>query len=74
MIVSRLVDSVIYVVHSGKTKREQISMGLRLLRQVNAPVTGIVVNQSENIDTTKYQNKYYSDMANIIKLPIRKKG
>jgi capsular exopolysaccharide synthesis family protein len=74
VIVSRLVDSVIYVVHSGKTKREQISMGLRLLRQVNAPVTGIVVNQSENIDTTKYQNKYYSDMANIIKLPIRKKG
>jgi len=74
VIISRLVDSVLYIVHGGKTKREQITAGLRMLRQVNAPVEGVVVNHSENIDTDKYQNKYYNDMANIIKLPIRKQG
>ena len=74
VIISRLVDSVLYIVHGGTTKREQITSGLRMLRQVNAPIEGVVVNQSENIDTNKYQNKYYNDMANIIKLPIRKQG
>lgn len=74
VIISRLVDSVLYIVHGGKTKREQITSGLRMLRQVNAPIEGVVVNHSENIDTDKYQNKYYNDMANIVKLPIRKQG
>ena len=74
VIISRTVDSVLYIVHGGKTKREQISSGLRLLKQANAPVQGVVINHSENIDTDKYQNKYYNDMANIIKLPMRKQG
>jgi capsular exopolysaccharide synthesis family protein len=74
VIISRLVDSVLYIVHGGKTKREQITAGLRMLRQVNAPIEGVIVNQSQNINTDKYQNKYYNDMANIIKLPIRKQG
>jgi polysaccharide biosynthesis transport protein len=74
VIISRLVDSVLYIVHGGKTKREQITTGLRLLRQVNAPVDGVIVNHSENIDTDKYQNKYYNHKANIIKLPLRKQG
>jgi len=74
VIISRLVESVLYVVHGGKTRREQILMGLRMLKQVKAPVEGIVINHSQNIDTSKYQNKYYNDMANIIKLPVRKQG
>ena len=73
VIISRIVDSVIYVVHGSKTKREQITQGLRMLKQVNAPIEGVVINQSQNIDTDKYQNKYYNDMANVIKIPIRKK-
>jgi len=72
VIISKNVDSVIYVVHSSKTKRDQITQGIRMLKQVNAPIEGLVINQSQNIDTDKYQNKYYNDMANIIKLPIRK--
>ncbi|XQW84880.1 GumC family protein [Thalassotalea piscium] len=72
VIISKLVDSVLYVVHGGKTKREQITSGLRILKQVNAPIEGIIVNHSENVDTQKYQNKYYSDMGNIIKMPLRK--
>jgi len=74
VIISRLVESVIYIVHGSKTKREQITAGLRMLKQVRAPIEGIVINHSQNIDTSKYQNKYYNDMANIIKLPIRKQG
>ncbi|GHF02599.1 GumC family protein [Thalassotalea profundi] len=72
VIISKLVDSVLYVVHGGKTKREQITSGLRILRQVNAPIEGIIVNHSENVDSQNYQNKYYSDTGNIIKMPIRK--
>ncbi len=74
VIISKLVDSVIYIVHGNKTKREQISSGLRLLRQVNAPIEGVVINHSENIDTDKYQNKYYTERNNIIKLAARKRG
>ncbi|GAA5132838.1 GumC family protein [Thalassotalea piscium] len=74
VIISRLVDSVLYIVHGGKTKREQIVSGLRVLRQVNAPIEGIIVNHSESVDSQKYQNKYYSDMGNIVKMPVRKQG
>ncbi len=74
VIISRLVESVVYVVHGSKTKREQITSGLRMLKQAKAPIEGIVINQSESIDTTRYQNKYYNDKGNIIKLPVRKQG
>jgi capsular exopolysaccharide synthesis family protein len=74
VIISKLVENVLYVVHGEKTKREQITTGLRMLKQVNAPVVGVVINHSQNIDTDKYQNKYYNDRTNIIKLPIRKQG
>ena len=74
VIISRLVESVLYIVHGGKTKREQITSGLRMLKQVKAPIEGIIINHSENIDTNRYQNKYYNDTANIIKLPVRKHG
>jgi capsular exopolysaccharide synthesis family protein len=74
VIISKLVESVLYVVHGEKTKREQITTGLRMLKQTNAPIAGVVINHSRNIDTDKYQNKYYNDRTNIIKLPIRKHG
>ena len=74
VIISKLVESVLYVVHGEKTKREQITTGLRMLKQTNAPIAGVVINHSQNIDTDKYQNKYYNDRTNIIKLPIRKHG
>ncbi|MFD2167265.1 GumC family protein [Thalassotalea euphylliae] len=74
VIISRLVESVLYVVHGTKTKREQITSGIRMLRQAKAPIDGIVINKSESIDTSRYQNKYYNDKANIIKLPVRKQA
>lgn len=74
IIISKLVDSVIYIVHGSQTKREQITQGIRILRQANANIEGIVINHSQNIDTDKYHGKYHNDMANIIKLPIRKQN
>ncbi|MBA6225748.1 polysaccharide biosynthesis tyrosine autokinase [Colwellia sp. MB02u-18] len=74
VIISKLVDSVLYVVHGNKTKREQISAGLKMLKQVNAPIEGVVINHSENIATDEYQNKYYTQDHNIINLSARKRG
>jgi succinoglycan biosynthesis transport protein ExoP len=74
-IISKLVETVLYVVHGEKTKREQITTGLRMLKQVNAPIEGIIINHSQSIDADKYQNKYYNERANnIVKLPLRKQG
>ncbi|TWX51095.1 GumC family protein [Colwellia hornerae] len=74
-IISKLVETVLYVVHGEKTKREQITTGLRMLKQVNAPIAGIIINHSQSIDSDKYQNKYYNERANnIVKLPVRKQG
>ncbi|MFT4724847.1 MAG: succinoglycan biosynthesis transport protein ExoP, partial [Colwellia sp.] len=70
-IISKLVETVLYVVHGEKTKREQITTGLRMLKQVNAPIEGIIINHSQSIDADKYQNKYYNERANnIVKLPV----
>lgn len=73
LVISKLVESVIYVVHENKTKREQIRQGLKLLAQVNAPIEGIVVNQSRIKDNDGYKEKYYS-ASNIIKIPTRKRA
>jgi capsular exopolysaccharide synthesis family protein len=75
VIISKLVETVLYVVHGEKTKREQITTGLRMLKQVNAPLEGVIINHSQNIDSDKYQNKYYNERSNnIINLPVRKQG
>jgi capsular exopolysaccharide synthesis family protein len=75
VIISKLVETVLYVVHGEKTKREQITTGLRMLKQVNAPIEGIIINHSQSIDSDKYQNKYYNERSNnIVKLPVRKQG
>lgn len=74
VIISKLVDSVLYVVHGEKTKREQITSGLRMLKQVNAPIEGVVINHNASIESNKYLNKYYTERNNIIKLATRKRG
>lgn len=74
LVISKLVESVLYVVHENKTKREQIRQGLKLLAQVNAPVEGIVVNQSRIKDNDSYTEKYYNSTSNIVKIPSRKRA
>jgi Mrp family chromosome partitioning ATPase len=44
--VSSHVDGVVFVVAEGRTRREDLAGAVERLRQVNAPVLGIVVNRS----------------------------
>jgi capsular exopolysaccharide synthesis family protein len=74
LVISKLVESVLYVVDENKTKREQIREGLKLLKQVNAQVEGIVVNQSRIKNDDGYRAKYYNNMSNIVKIPTRKRA
>ena len=74
LVISKLVESVLYVVDENKTKREQIRQGLKLLKQVNAPVEGIIVNQSKIKSSDSYKGKYYNNANNIVRIPTRKRA
>jgi len=74
LVISKLVESVLYVVDENKTKREQIRQGLKLLKQVNAPVEGIVVNQSRIKGKDSYKGKYYNNSSNIVRIPTLKRA
>lgn len=69
VVISKLVQSVLYVVDEENTKRDQIRQGLKLLRQVKAPIEGIVINQSKLKNPEKYNIKYVKNVSNIIKIP-----
>ena len=43
-VVGQVVDSVLLVVHAGKTRRKLIERGLEQLAQINVAVGGIVLN------------------------------
>ena len=66
-------EATLYVVHENKTKREQIRQGLKLLAQVNAPIEGIVVNQSRIKGSDGYKEKYYG-ASNVVKMSTRRHG
>lgn len=74
LVISKLVDSVLYVIDENKTKREEIRQGLKLLKQVNAPIEGLIVNQSKIKSSDSYKEKYYKKANNIIKISTRKKA
>lgn len=56
VIISRIVDGVILVIHGGVTSREVIKRGYDLLKNVNAPMLGGIIN---NIDLGKRSYYYY---------------
>jgi polysaccharide biosynthesis transport protein len=60
-IVSTLVDGTIFVVRAFKTSHHLARQGLRSLRDIDAPIIGVVLN---GVDLTKssysyYYNQYY---------------
>lgn len=59
VILSRMVDGVILVVHGGRSTREVVRRGRQELESVGAKIFGVVLN---NIDLRKegYDNYYYS--------------
>ena len=56
VIISRIVDGVILVIHGGVTSREVIKRGCDLLKNVKAPLLGAIIN---NIDLGKRSYYYY---------------
>ncbi len=59
LILSTLVEGVIFVVQGGKSKRNIVQRARRELAQVNAKIFGVVIN---NVDmrTSGYDDYYYS--------------
>ncbi|MBC2696401.1 MAG: polysaccharide biosynthesis tyrosine autokinase [Desulfobacteraceae bacterium] len=56
VILSRLVDGVVLVIHAGITSRDIIANGVRQLRDVHAHILGSVLN---NVDIEKNSYYYY---------------
>lgn len=51
LVLSTLVNAVIYVVKAEDTNIKVVKSGISRLRQVNAPITGVVLNQ---VDVNKH--------------------
>jgi len=59
MVLSTLVAAVLFVVMAGKTPREVVARGREILRDVNAPLAGVVLNNSKGVLPYYYSYKYY---------------
>ncbi len=62
VILSRLVDGVVLVASSAVTGKENFRMSVRRLRQVQAPLLGVVLNRVdlESPDYAYYSSYYYN--------------
>ena len=58
VILSQMVDGVIFVVKSNNVPRTVVQAAVRRLRDVNAPLVGVVVNDI-NLDQGSYGYNYY---------------
>ncbi len=56
IILSKLVDGVIIVTWAGKTTYEMLGKGLKQLKEVNAPLTGLVLNRFSAKKSGYYYN------------------
>ncbi|MBX2809208.1 MAG: polysaccharide biosynthesis tyrosine autokinase [Cellvibrionaceae bacterium] len=57
-ILSSQVDSLVYVVKSNVTSTSIAAKGIKMLQQVNAPLTGVVLNQVDIKKSTQYDSFY----------------
>jgi len=57
-VLGRIVDSVILVVHAGKTRKKMIARGLEQLNQIDVDVSGIVLNNLK-VGRKRYYPGYY---------------
>ena len=69
LFLSRLVERVIYVVRSEKTKREVASESLRDLREAGGGVAGIVLSQADWTDVA--YGPYYEETVPMPRLRHR---
>jgi capsular exopolysaccharide synthesis family protein len=60
-VLSTLIDSVVYVVKADATSVNKVKSGLDHLSHVNAPITGIVLNQLDVRKARKYSDYGYGN-------------
>ena len=58
LVLSRLADSLLYLVRADATPFQAVEEGVRRLRRANAPVLGVVLNQVQ-ARGRYYYGKYY---------------
>lgn len=61
LTLAQNVDAVLLVARSGKTSKRDVQAALERLRQVGAPVVGVVLNDSRR--RSSYNPYYYSEYA-----------
>jgi capsular exopolysaccharide synthesis family protein len=59
VVLSKLMDSVVYVIHGGATTREAAQHGSRVMRDVDAKVIGAVLNNIDIGRESYYYSHYY---------------
>lgn len=60
MVLSTYANAVVYVVKSDSTSAQLAAKGIRRLREVDAPVSGVVLNQVD-LDKASSYGSYYAD-------------
>lgn len=59
-VLARRVDGVIIVVDTGRTKKRALARTMEVLRQVDAPILGLVVNRAKEEARYSYSYDYRS--------------
>lgn len=58
LVLSQVANSVVYVVRADSTPYQLAQNGIKRLRQVNAPLAGVVLNQLDVEKAEKYYGEY----------------
>ena len=59
LVLSRLCDAVVYAVKSHDTSIELVKRGIQRLRQVDAPIAGVLITQVDMDKIISYGGDYY---------------
>ncbi len=65
MVLAPLVGAMIYVVKSDSTPYQHAKNGLKRLREVNAPIIGVVLNQVDVKKGAKYYGQEYGGYYDV---------
>ena len=59
LVLSKMCDALVYVVKSHDTELNLVKRGIQRLRQVNAPLAGVVITQVDIDKIVSYGGDYY---------------
>lgn len=59
VVLAKQVDGAILVVRAGKTEREEIRRSAKQMRNVDANIFGVIVNELDSADRGAYYYSYY---------------